>query len=501
MSAPTVLDAGALVTGLAWQARPAEFHDDSPEVDFTGEEQRSRTRLAQLTRQHNELCTQAVDAFEIAAGLEAAGINDRQARTLYGAASVFELAQAMYDLVPTRLPDAVDPPDPWHHPLRQHLLHGLLYGLPGLMYAVALSMLQTGLNVALLVAATIVASGLGQGLSLLGHILMGRGQRDAAGALFRTSLIAAGAIAAIIVLCGRLFGPLPPVVVLAGWQVAYLLAATILMVLEARVLLLAVLTPGVILAVVELSGARDVPRDVVLGVLGLCVVAALVAAWFKLSGSTLGTSQHLRERFGLEKFDITASTAYVVYGIATAGLVSFAVIDALTRGRNSGAGSIALMMLPLVASLGVAEWLVYRLRSRAVTVLRRTSTLEGFRVLARTELVRALLIYLAVLIVLTVSTVFLFPQQEADAFLLSTLAYSVLGLAFLGTTLLLSLRRHVLALGLALAALVTDSVLRMLMSSASPSAIAAMHLVVFSVFLAAVIPTVASHYTSAGAHR
>jgi len=500
MSAPTVLDAGALVTGLAWRVHPAEQHD-TPVSVFAGEDKRSQARIAQLTRQHNELCTQAVDAFEIAAGLEAAGVNDRQARTMYGAASVFELAQAMYDLVPTRPQHAAPPPDPWHRPVHVHLLHGLLYGLPGLMYAVALSTLSAGFNVVVLLAATIIAAGIGQGLSLLGQVLIGRGHREAASALFRTALVVAGVLGALVLVGSLFIEPLSPVVLLAGAQVAYLLAATILMVLDSSLLLLAVLAPGVVLAILELSGASPLPRSATLMVLALSVVAAVAAAWYKLSGTFTDTPRHVRDRFGLARFDFTLSAGYTAYGIATAGLISFAVIDALTRGGNVAAGSIALMMLPLVASLGVAEWLVYRLRSRAVTVLRQTSSMDGFRLGAREQIMRAALIYAAVLVLLTAATVVLFRQPNPAAFILSTCAYSVLGMAFLGTTLLLSLRQHRLALGLALAALLVDTALRLTMTSASPTAIATMHLVVFGAFLAVTLPAVTTYYTSAGAHR
>lgn len=501
MSAPTVLDAGALVTGLAWRVRPQEAHDESDVADFDGDEQRSRARIAQLTRTHNTLCTQAVDAFEIAAGLEAAGVSDRQARTVYGAASVFELAQAMYDLVPTRPVQAAAPLDPWSRPARVHLLHGLLYALPGLMYAVALSMLQTGLNVLLLLVATIVAAGLGQGLSLLGHVLIGRGQKDAARALFRTALVVAAVIGALVMLGGWLVGPFSPVVVLAAWQVAYLLAATILMVMEASALLLIVLAPGVLLAIVELSNLTAIPRDLTLGILALCVVAAAVAAWFRLSGEPLQLATQFKDRFGLARFDFAMSSGYFVYGIATAGLISFAVVDAVARGGSGGAGSIALMMLPLVASLGVAEWMVYRLRSRALSALRASSSVDGFRGLARTQLARGVAIYGAVLLALTLATVIAFPQDRAEMFVMNTCAYGVLGLAFFCTTLLLSLRRHRLALGLAVAALLLDTTLRLALSSYSPGVTAAMHLLVFTVFLLVVLPAVTSQYTSAGAHR
>jgi len=501
MSAPTVLDAGALITGLAWSVRPPRMVGDAPADIYSGDEKRSLARLAQLTRTHNELCTQAVDPFEITAGLEAAGVSDRQARTMYGAASVFELAEAMYGLVPRRPSTAVAPVDPWHRPLSRHLLRGLLYGLPGLLYAVALIMLQTGFDAVLLLGTTIVATGLGQGLSVLGHVLIGRGHRPAASAMFRTALAFGGLLGVLIIVGGWLSGSLSPAAVLAGFQIAYLLAATVLMVVDAGLILLAVLTPGVLLAIMELSGATVLPREVALGVLALCVAAAVVTAWSQLSAKPRGTMKHLREGFGLASFDYTMGSHYFVYGLATAGLVSFAVVDVLGRRGDTAAGPIALMMLPLVGSLGVAEWLVYRLRSRAVTVLRQTTSVSRFRVLARSELLRAVLAYGAILTSLSFAVIIVFPQQSARLFVLSTAAYGVLGLAFFCATLLLSLGRHPLALGLSVTALVVDSLLRWVFESASPEALAAVHLSVFVGLLVVVLPAAASQYTSAGAHR
>jgi hypothetical protein len=501
MSAPTVLDAGALVTGLAWSVNPSQTSADVPEEIYVGDEQRSLARLAQLTRTHNVLCTQAVDAFEIAAGLEAAGVSDRQARTLYGAASVFELAEAMYGLVPRRPSKASASVDPWQRPLSRHLLRGLLYGLPGLLYAVALTTLHTGHDALLLLGATIVASGLGQGLSLLGNILIGRRQTGAASALFRTTLFFGGLLGVLIVVVSWLTGFLSPAAVLAGFQFAYLLAATVLMVVEAGPLLLAVLAPGVLLAVVQLSGAVAIPRDVALGVLALCVAAAVVAAWSRLGETPIAIIKHLREGFGLARSDYAMGAGYLVHGLATAGLISFAVLDAISRRGDSTAGPIALMMLPLVASLGVAEWLVYRLRSRAITVLRETSSVAGFRVVARSELVRAVLGYGTVLTALTCAVIIMFPQHDTQLFALSTGAYGVLGLALFGATLLLSLGRHRLALGLSTAALVVNSALRAAFAPTSPEALVAIHLTVFVGLLVVVMLAVTSQYTTAGAHR
>ncbi|WP_159450218.1 hypothetical protein [Demequina sp. NBRC 110056] len=502
MSAPTALDAGALISGLAWTVQQP-LDDERLEAEtYSGPEQRSLTRVAQLTRTHNDLCTQAVDPFEITAGLEAAGVSDRQARTEYGAASVFELAEAMYDLVPRRPTAAVVPVDPWRKPLRIHLLRGLLYGLPGLIYAVALIMLQAGFDAALLIGTTIVASGLGQGVSVLGHALTGRGSPSAAIALFRTAIVGGAVLGGLVVLVSGLTGPVSPASVLAGCLVLYLIAATVLMVMNAELRLLAVIAPGVTLAVMELSGVSLLPAPATLATFALCVAGAAVAAWTRLGTRPRDTVRHLRDGFGLVRVDRGMGWSYVFYGMATAGLASFAVIDVIGHPEVTvAAGPVALMMLPLVASLGIAEWLVYRLRSRAAADLRRTTSVAQFRILARREFAFTALLYAGVLGALTCAVIAFFPQQSEQPFVLSTVAYSVLGMAFLCATLLLSLGRHRLALGLTLGAVCLDTVLRLALIGESPEVLVITHLTVFTGLLLTLMPAAAYYYTRAGAHR
>ncbi|WNB86351.1 hypothetical protein [Cellulomonas sp. ATA003] len=138
MSAPTAVDQGAVTEGLAWHVDPPSLANGTVTPLPVEDDRRDLTSsVAQLSRTYNELCTQAVDSFEIAAGLEAAGINDRIARMVYNSASVFDLADTLYAMVPRRPIDLGTPTDRWRGPILRHLMRGLLYGLPGLLYAVA----------------------------------------------------------------------------------------------------------------------------------------------------------------------------------------------------------------------------------------------------------------------------------------------------------------------------------------------------------------------------
>ena len=144
---------------------------------------------------------------------------------------------------------------------------------------------------------------------------------------------------------------------------------------------------------------------------------------------------------------------------------------------------------------------MYRVRSRALALLQATSTVEEFRAVARAEVAKTIGSYAAVLAALTGLVVFVFPHGAAPPFVLSVCAYGVLGLVLFCGTILLSLGRHWLALGLTGAALAVDSTMRMLIAPASPESLAAMHFVVFMCLLGIMVVALGYRYTRAGAHR
>src|SRR4051812_45115367 len=120
MSAPTTVDQGALLRGLARPRviAPRRTTENAPGPRYDGPERRRTDALATLAREHDRLCVEAIDPWEISAGLEAAGVDDRRARTQYGVASVFDLAVELFVSVPRRPPAEPSPPDPWYRPLR-----------------------------------------------------------------------------------------------------------------------------------------------------------------------------------------------------------------------------------------------------------------------------------------------------------------------------------------------------------------------------------------------
>jgi hypothetical protein len=384
-------------------------------------------------------------------------------------------------------------------------LRGLLYGLPGLLYAAAASSsLRAGPGIVLLLCATLAACGAVQGVSVVGTMLVGWGENRAATTLFRWALAVGAVLALVLVLVGWLSPSMRAASVLAGLQLEYMVAATVLLVLHAERRLLLVLAPGVMLSAAVIGGLADgAARVPVLVLLGLSPVAAVWAALRQISAQETGLGRPFRT-VALRSGTIRdVGTVYVLYGVANAGLVSFAVVDLISRGSGAVGGPIVLMMLPLVASLGVAEWLVHRLRSRGALVLHETTSANAFRSRAVTTLLHTVLGYGALLaaLVAVVVTVYELPGTAGRIFVLSTVSYAVLGLAFLLETLLLSLGRHVLALGLAVGALAVDTCLRWGLAAHPPVTVETAHLAVFVGLLLLLIPSTARQYQSVGMHR
>jgi hypothetical protein len=408
MSAPTALESGALQRGIAWRARP---HLPQSGVVLTEEERRSAERMSRLGREHDRLCLQACDPLEIAAVLEAAGVDDRRSRSEFQAAGVFEVAEQLWRQVPWRPDDEVPEMDRWRLPLWRAQLRGLVYALP-LVLAAAVGTAGTAAGTAtgtaglaagpglaagwVLVAATAGSIAAGQGLSVLGHLLTGRGQSRAVARLTAIAVTAALLLTAgglgLLAATGRplLLGGL------AGGQLVFALSATMLMVAGADRLLLGLLAPG---AAVVGASMLGVPLDAAIGaapgtvrlaVPALTVLATALAALVRgrlagAAGSAVGGGgEPLRRVIGWPELVLAGQAAG--YGVGLSALASFSLIAVLAGGVAPFGPAIVAVSLPLTTTLGSAEYLLHRARGRCVLGLRRSGMLTGFHRGARAQL-------------------------------------------------------------------------------------------------------------------
>jgi hypothetical protein len=413
------------------------------EIEFFQRDRRRQDPIARLSRQFDEVAKDAVDPAEIAAGMEAAGLNDRIARAEYHEDSVFRLAELVFAAVPRKNLSllALDY-DPWRRPFWSHLSRGLLYALPTLPYIVAISLSQGSVaSIWLLVATCVVSTALTQGLAHIAHLLLGYGSRRGAVRVLRIALAAVvglGAVLTYLLTTRTSVG-----VVAAGIAygvLVYVVAATVLMVFKREGLLMATLLPGVLLCLgflafphIGSSAAVVVYVGLILFMLAVLLVAVRVLAdearprgpsWARIAPA-----------------EWRMSLLYATYGGIAAALMTYAIVDVLQFATVIGTESlIDVGMLPLILSLGFAEASVYGFRSESAAALASSFTQREFAPAARRILAHRLLAYTAALVVLTL--VVLVPRSlwiATDSLtVMRHVVYAVLGVALLGAMMLVS---------------------------------------------------------------
>jgi hypothetical protein len=439
MSAPTELDSTALRRGLFVPLPRATRRGSA--LRLVTDERRSLSPVATLSRDEDQMCRDAVDPAEIAAGLEATGLSDRAARESYGAGNIFELAEVLYALVPRRLSPALVPRDPWSYPFRRHLGRGILYALPTFPYLAALQVLggQTE-GVLTLLVGSVLALAATHGLSHLGHLLVGYGAPGAAARVLRRAVyvtVATGVLAmGLLCAVGLPAGPLA----IAVAQLVYVVAATAVMVFERERLLFLSLLPGVAVSAVAL-GARDLSGDLRVGVAGGLVVCVLLAVT-----SAVWTTRAVEREAGgaavrLVRQELLRSVTHAAYGAMVAALLMYAVLDALlSRDYDSSSALVGVGMLPLVVTLGISEWQLHMFRSDSELIQHRTHDFQAFARQVRLSLFLRVAAYGLVLVVVTTAVLMpVWADGTADATMVWRLVgYAVLGMALFVSSILLS---------------------------------------------------------------
>jgi hypothetical protein len=476
MSAPAVVDLMARRLGLAaggWglDGQVGDRAESTrPSVRPDGLPERRRTDpVALLSREHDDACRSAVDSSEIAAVLEASGVNDRMARELYGATNVFELANELFRTVPRRLPEPVRPRDPWQYPVSRHLGRGVLYALPTLPYLAALRLIAGSVSdVVVLLTGSVLATASTHGVSYVGHLLVGYGSPLSAGRWLRRALLVTITFAAAALFAVSRWTSLSsrPSIVAAA-ELVYVVAATVIMVFERERLLVGVLVPAVTLAGVVLFGVPLGPHEmvVVVGAMAGCIAFAVVGALVV----TLRVEQTAAGgRTRLVPQEVRRALLHWIYGAMTAGLLMYAVVDAVTHDEVVPTNTlVGIGMLPLVISLGITEWTLHGFRSDAEEVLYRSYDIPTFARRVRRALFRRLATYTAFLVVITVLVLSAFGATHplSAVLVLRNVGYDLLGMSLFLSTVLVSCGLIWHALAVMSATLVADWAVRLTQGS------------------------------------
>jgi hypothetical protein len=346
--------------------------------------------VAALCEQFSAICESAVDPLEVASALEFDGFSDNSVRREYGVDDVFALARAMYQRVPRRPASPAPAPDPWQAPRLRPLLHALLYALPAVCFPAAAGLLHGPGVVATLVLALLVAWGLSQGLASVGYLRRaGSADEGQVRRVLRAGLAAGLVLVALAMIAARFgFDPGSAVPWFGAGEGAYMLGASVLMVLGAETWLPVALIPGVAgSAVFVYLGRPPDLEHLAWWALGLTPLLACVIA--------VACTRRNGPRTGrlLVPAELRAAAPAIAFGIVAAGLLTFPIL-AGPDGHGGFNTAALLVSIPLSLSMGAAEWSLLWYRHRARRLLGSTRWLRTFRYRVRLALLAAMAQYL-----------------------------------------------------------------------------------------------------------
>ena len=358
-----------------------------------------------LCDQFRSICASAVDPLEISSALEFEGISDQAAQQRYGLPNVFALAEELYRRVPRDPAEPAQAPDPWAAHRLRPAVHGVLYGLPAVCFPAAAGLL-TGTGVLdMLVVALLTSWAASQALAYLGYLQLGRGNADHARRLLRAGLL--GGLVLMVLAMAALFEVVhvrPSALLFGVGLGAYMLGATVLLVVGEERLVVIVLAPSVLASTAYLLLSRPAWLELpVWGALAATPFLAVVLALFRTTWTAdrVAAAAHHRgsgrrsRLFALA--DLRNALPSAGFGLVAASLLVFPVVIGAHGhgGVNTGA---LLASLPLALSMGAAEWRLIWYRRRIQRLLARTGQLGEFAARASGVLLVELLQYLAVLV-------------------------------------------------------------------------------------------------------
>jgi hypothetical protein len=376
--------------------------------------------LATLAQRMGSDCAAAVDPLEIAAVLEADGMDDESAAD-YGCPDVFELAERLYAMTArSQVPPGPVQDDRWRTHAPRHILRGLAFGLPGLCYAAAAPDLAGPADIGVLLLALLASWGASQALAYLAYARLGRADRKAAASVLRCGATGCAAvIAAATAATGLVLHADSAALWLAAGQTAYLLAAIASLMPVGRPRpraarfdtdgewwLLCVLAPGALGASADLLTGAAPSAPGYFWICGaLTVAAAIVLAGVRtaaLTRSAGGTSGPAASTVTLR--ELATAAAYAAFGMLAGLLLTFTSIAGIA-GRAPAwllaPGGTAAICAPLSISMGPAEWLLFGYRRRVYLLLQRSPDMAAFSAGARRALRRSVAGYLVILTALT----------------------------------------------------------------------------------------------------
>lgn len=370
-----------------------------------------------------------VDAFEVAAALEASGVNDKMARERYGYPDVFALARQRFERLATARAAAVEAIAPEPVDISGTLLRGFVFVLPALLTGAVLGRQPERALVWAVLVSVAVGWAAGQGIAYAGYRVLGAG--SAAGARWQMMMLAlltmvfaaaAGVATGFLGLVGW------PAIVLAVGQIAFVLSSSIALVLNRPAVIGLALLPGLGASIPALIRPELLPRWLVL--LAICSTLAMTLGWvaYLLRGAKPPSAR-------LARAALRGAMPYVGYGTCLALLLSFALVDSLVAPIHL---TISVTMAPLMCGVLVAEFQLARYRRRAEIALRTTETRTAAARALRRAVVGCMAGYVFGLAALTVITAVTLVPVLDTVVVVRFAGAGALGWAFLAALLLVA---------------------------------------------------------------
>jgi hypothetical protein len=307
---------------------------------------------------------QAVDPLQVAAVIEADGVNDRAARVEYGYVDVFTLAEEIYRRLGGSVPKlrGVRNENPEPKRWRRDVAHGLLYLLPGALFPAVLAVVRPQPFVVALVAAGLLGwVWAGAATWLAYQWLNVHDARGAGRVLVWTSLtgvvVGAGVGAAI----GLIAHSGPTAAVLVPAVMTYQMGATMLLFYRRELWVALLMGPAAAAGVwYMVVGPRVL--DWALGAITAGVVIAF-GLGLQQALRAGGKARHLKRAGGpriVLKGQSGTMFAVVAYNTLTAAFLLHAQAPYLLKEID-----IVLASTPMIVAMGVVEWRARRFVERS----------------------------------------------------------------------------------------------------------------------------------------
>jgi hypothetical protein len=303
---------------------------------------------------------QAVDALQVAALLEADGVNDRAARVEYGYTDVFALADDVFrrlgGSVPRLRSTRNENPEPGRW-LRD-LSHGLLYLLPSALFPAVLAVVQPHPFVVALIVAGLLGWVWAGGATWLAYQWLNVHDPKGAGrVLVWTSLagvlVAAGVGAGITVAThsGATAAVLVPAVM------TYQMAATVLLFYRRELWVTALMVPSAVAGVFYVVIGPPALRWA-LGTITFCVALAFVLSL--VEAGRAGRRAEAKRAHGVLRGRSATFLTVLAYNLLTALFLLHAQMPYLLTHLD-----IVVAGAPLIVAMGVVEWRARRFGERS----------------------------------------------------------------------------------------------------------------------------------------